>query len=286
LLGGKHYWREEREACENPFAFASIAAKGPVEPASARAARCTVLLTPAFDAWFARATAYRADERFVSAVAAIQDLARVFGLALPSPPPSLSLAPTSGRAPQRAHDSRTENLGPRPLQDTSGVISAALSFTDSQLVMEDVTAPSGESTEMPLSVTNGGLAANSPRRWPWIAAAALLASSVAFASGWYIWTGPPPPLERGFARSPNVAGVIHAATPILDPPLTPADLALAPGEPAEPERAGRTATRAARARAAAKASSRRRTATPAVEAEPLRAPPPALGDRSTLYRRD
>ncbi|HEY6561816.1 MAG TPA: serine/threonine-protein kinase [Polyangiaceae bacterium] len=286
LLVGKHYWREEREACENPFAFASLAAKGPVEPASARAARCTVLLTPAFDAWFARATAYRTDERFASAVAAITDLSRVFGLAAPSPPPSLSLAPAPGRTLSRSHDSRTENLGPRPLQDTSGVISAALSFTDSQLVQEDLTAPPGESTEMPLSVTNGGLAASSPRRWPWIAVAALLASSVAFASGWYIWTGPPPPLERGFAHSPNVAGVIHAPTPILDPPVTPADLALAPGEPAEPERHGRTATRAARARAAAKATARRRTAAPAVEAEPLRVPPSPPGDRSTLYRRD
>ena len=52
LLVGKHYWREEREACENPFAFASLAAKG--RRACQRTALAAVLLTPAFDAWFAR----------------------------------------------------------------------------------------------------------------------------------------------------------------------------------------------------------------------------------------
>ncbi len=288
LLVGKHYWREEREACENPFAFAAIAAKGPVERASARAARCGVLLSADFDGWFAHATAFRPDERFASAVAAITDLAQVFGLPLPSPPPSLTVTRGPGRSPHRSQDSRTENLGPRPLQDTSGVISAALSFTDSQqLVEEEPTAPSGESTEMPLSVTNGGLAPSAPRRWPWVAVAGFLASSVAFASGWYIWTAPPPPLARAFALVPDVASVIQPTAPaaILDPPLTPADLALAPGEPAEPERQRRHATRPAR-RAPAKASARRSTV-PAAESEPGRASSPApQSDRSTLYRRD
>ncbi|HMJ10035.1 MAG TPA: hypothetical protein VK524_01455, partial [Polyangiaceae bacterium] len=284
---------EEREACENPFAFASIAAKGPIEPASVRAANCGVLLSPDFDVWFKRATAYRTDERFASAVAAITDLAHALTLAVPSPPPPLSVAMSSPRTGEgRARDSRTENLGPVPLHDTSGVISAALSFTDSQLIVEEeLTAPSGESTEMPLSVTNGGLASASRRRWPLVAAAGFLTVAVVCAGAWHVTTAPPPPLAKSFAQSGAAARSIQieaVTTPDSDPPLTPADLALAPGEPAAPGRRQRSAPRPARQRAALKAPARHTTNAPAAaEPEPPRpAPPPRPEDRATLYRRD
>jgi hypothetical protein len=189
-----------------------------------------------------------------------------------------------------SRDSRTENLGPRLPHDTSGVISAALSFTDSQLVIEEEpTAPSGESTEMPLSVTNGGLASGSRRRWPLVAVAGFLTLAIACAGVWHVSTAPPPPLAKSFAQGGVAARSIQLEAPVphWDPPLTPADLALAPGEPAEPEQKPRVASRSVRHRAALKASSRRPASAPAAAApEPTRNTPPPQADRSTLYRRD
>ncbi|MDI3290382.1 serine/threonine protein kinase [Polyangium sp. 15x6] len=99
LLVGKAYWFEESRAGANVFAFAAQAALGPREPATARAARLGAALPPAFDAWFARATAKVASERFPSATSAVKALAEALGL----PPPGLvaqgSLPPASNARP-------------------------------------------------------------------------------------------------------------------------------------------------------------------------------------------
>ncbi|MDC0744424.1 serine/threonine protein kinase [Polyangium mundeleinium] len=81
LLVGKAYWFEESRGGANVFAFAAQAAIGPREPASARAGRLGVSLPPAFDAWFARATAKTPAERFPSATSAVQALGEALGLA-------------------------------------------------------------------------------------------------------------------------------------------------------------------------------------------------------------
>lgn len=64
----------------------------PREPASVRAARAGVTLSPAFDRWFARAANDAADARFGSAGEAIDALATALGL--PRPAGALASAPT------------------------------------------------------------------------------------------------------------------------------------------------------------------------------------------------
>jgi eukaryotic-like serine/threonine-protein kinase len=108
LLVGVTYWsKESRDG--NIFAMAAAAIHGPPEPASVRAAAKGVRLPPAFDAWFARATAAHPASRFPTATAAVRALAEVFGLPLSLSDPSLS---QTERAPYRS--GTWENPPPRP----------------------------------------------------------------------------------------------------------------------------------------------------------------------------
>ncbi|MDI1442941.1 serine/threonine protein kinase [Polyangium sp. 6x1] len=75
LLAGREYWADEAKASENTLSFALVTLDGPKEPASTRAAKAGVTLPAAFDAWFARATAKEAVDRFPSAGAAAEALA-------------------------------------------------------------------------------------------------------------------------------------------------------------------------------------------------------------------
>lgn len=73
LLVGAPYWQDE-QAAGNIFALTAVAAFGPREPASARAARRGVFLPPAFDWWFAKITAVDSAQRFASATDAVRAL--------------------------------------------------------------------------------------------------------------------------------------------------------------------------------------------------------------------
>ncbi|WP_437900392.1 protein kinase domain-containing protein [Sorangium sp. So ce124] len=79
LLVGSAYWQDEAARSQDPIAFALAASSGPLEPATARAARRGVSLPPGIDAWFARATAADPAARFASAVAAVEALAGALG---------------------------------------------------------------------------------------------------------------------------------------------------------------------------------------------------------------
>ncbi|WP_437537447.1 serine/threonine-protein kinase [Sorangium sp. So ce726] len=79
LLVGGAYWQDEAARSQDPIAFALAASSGPVETATARAARRGVSLPPGIDAWFARATAADPAARFASAVAAVEALAGALG---------------------------------------------------------------------------------------------------------------------------------------------------------------------------------------------------------------
>src|SRR5262249_18126493 len=83
LFVGVEYWEEDLAREGNVFAFAAIAARGPEELASERAARQGVTVPCGFDAWFARATALHPEHRFDSATETIAELASVLGVALP-----------------------------------------------------------------------------------------------------------------------------------------------------------------------------------------------------------
>ncbi|MDI1483435.1 serine/threonine protein kinase [Polyangium sp. y55x31] len=117
LLVGKPYWHEESRQGANVFAFAAQAALGPREAATTRAARLGTSLPPAFDDWFARATAKAPTERFPSATSAVKALAEALGLpqpghvalgaspptsnsrpAFPSHPPHVESAPVAAQA--------------------------------------------------------------------------------------------------------------------------------------------------------------------------------------------
>ncbi|MDI3281729.1 serine/threonine-protein kinase [Polyangium sp. 15x6] len=93
LLVGREYWADEARASENTLSFALTTLDGPKEPASERAAKSGVTLPAAFDAWFAQATAKEAEDRFPSAGAAAEALARALDVkaesamqAAPEPP--------------------------------------------------------------------------------------------------------------------------------------------------------------------------------------------------------
>lgn len=152
LLVGVHYWSDEHERCENPFAFASVAVHGPKEPPSVRAAREEVDLPPEFDAWFARATARWPQDRFASATSAIAGLAESLDLEAPAVP--LSIPP-----PPPSHVSTTDALA-ATVESPSGRLSHPGLRTGSTGSSRHDSAVSGagreQHTEVSLSVTSGG----------------------------------------------------------------------------------------------------------------------------------
>jgi serine/threonine-protein kinase len=83
LLTGAAYWADEQRASPSLYVFLGTVMAGALEPAAARAARRGVALTPAFDAWFARATARSASDRFEGASVLVRELASVLEVAAP-----------------------------------------------------------------------------------------------------------------------------------------------------------------------------------------------------------
>jgi eukaryotic-like serine/threonine-protein kinase len=91
LLARFPYWEEESTRF-GLFAMLGVIAKGAVELASARAARRGVSLPPAFDAWFAKATALSVADRFPDAKTQIAELGVALGATLPPPQPQSGTA--------------------------------------------------------------------------------------------------------------------------------------------------------------------------------------------------
>jgi serine/threonine-protein kinase len=121
LLVGAPYWYDET-ASGNAFAIALVAARGPEEPASVRAARRGADLPPGFDAWFATMTAVDPAQRYVTATAAVRALALLFGLGLPAssldmprpatdPPSSSALGPPAPTTPMPPPDPPVPTVG-------------------------------------------------------------------------------------------------------------------------------------------------------------------------------
>jgi serine/threonine-protein kinase len=94
LLTGRSYWSAEAKA-GGVFALAAVAALGPREPASVRAALRGVTLPPGFDAWFAKITAPDPAQRFDSAIEAVRALGfgPSFARAASGPPSAPGAAP-------------------------------------------------------------------------------------------------------------------------------------------------------------------------------------------------
>lgn len=84
LLVGRSYWFDEWQG--GPiYPLLLKVLKGAVEPASVRAARHGGALPPAFDPWFAKATATAPNDRFASAHEQVRALAEALTVSLPSP---------------------------------------------------------------------------------------------------------------------------------------------------------------------------------------------------------
>jgi serine/threonine-protein kinase len=116
LLTGKAYWHDEASSAGSVYAFVGVVMQGLRESARERAQRYGVSLPPAFDAWFAKVTAYTPQDRFPTASSAIVALGEVFGITVaqrssthtgsgPRPAPAVH-APTPAPA----------ELPPRPWQ--------------------------------------------------------------------------------------------------------------------------------------------------------------------------
>jgi eukaryotic-like serine/threonine-protein kinase len=87
LLVGAAYWEDDAEKSGNLFSFAMLVMQGPRERPSVRAARRGVRLPPAFDVWFARATAVDPAQRFRMATEAVSLLAEALELVVAQPRP-------------------------------------------------------------------------------------------------------------------------------------------------------------------------------------------------------
>jgi serine/threonine-protein kinase len=132
LLVGTDYWHEELERDENVFAFALIAMKAPIENASTRAMRVAgVTLSPAFDAWFKRVTAFTPEARYATATETVRELARALSVNLPAPSPTAASLQSLGTdvispdwlIPEPAHLSRATPAGSATTMDLPQVAS-------------------------------------------------------------------------------------------------------------------------------------------------------------------
>ncbi|MDI3284967.1 protein kinase [Polyangium sp. 15x6] len=95
LLSGEAYWMSEAKSSLSLFVLFKRIMAGPPEPATTRAARRGVRITPPFDAWFSRATNLEPQRRPERATQAIAELCEALGvvtsnatIAVALPPPS------------------------------------------------------------------------------------------------------------------------------------------------------------------------------------------------------
>ena len=112
MLVGTPYWSAERQSVENVIMFLVGTATGATELATVRAARDGVILPPAFDAWFARATAVDPAARYQKASELVAMLGQALGQLTLCP----QLTPPQAMAPQptTAHHMLAQSTVPLP----------------------------------------------------------------------------------------------------------------------------------------------------------------------------
>jgi serine/threonine protein kinase len=171
LLSGAPYFTPEHERADNQYALALHMARGPSEPASARARARGVTLPDAIDPWFTKAVAPAVNDRFESASALVGALAAA--LALPTPP------------------MRVEHDGPRPQPDAAPRDDAMTtpdtpSFATPTVAAAPITmgldATPLRSPSSPSATSSTGVAIPSSRRgvtppWKWLGGALAVTSA-------------------------------------------------------------------------------------------------------------
>jgi serine/threonine protein kinase len=193
LLVGASYWKLESKSSGHAIMFALAVARGPQEPASARAILEGVTLPPAFDAWFARGTAVNPLDRFATARETVAALVEALGL--PSSGASLSLeqsGPVSGGPPQS---------GPR----TAGLSQSGMRW--------DGVVPAGAPTPIGTSVTRALPGRNNAR----IAVMTLIIGVALLGGGAFVALRSPKVASSVPAASEAAAPASSSAAPPIDP---------------------------------------------------------------------
>jgi serine/threonine-protein kinase len=128
-LVGASYWQEHTQNSQSVLEFATIAMRGPQEPARSMASRRGAALPDGFDAWFARATAFEPGQRFESAGAAFA---------------ALEVLATPASSATRASVAYATQAQPSTVAEApAGVASAEAQLSP---------PPSGDTRELPISI--------------------------------------------------------------------------------------------------------------------------------------
>ena len=271
LLVGRAYWAEESKS-GNVFALAAVAIHGPTEPASARAAEHGVPLPPAFDAWFARATAVDPTRRFPSGAPMVAALAEAFDVGTSSyrgasGSPSLLEASSSHGLPTAA---------PTPAR-TSAPSAVGVSVPAGSLTLElpSVTCPepilTSTSPSVPTDIAAPATSGTSPtplRTGPGTGAVLAVAIGACGLLGVGAWFA----LRIGGGEAVPAA-VQSSASGAASAPVAPPTVPPAPPPDLEPP-----------ARPSTVVASPPASATPAAAAEPTGAEKPAATPPATPAR--
>lgn len=276
LLVGVPYWFEEARG-GNVYAVVAVAIHGIPEPPSVRAAARNVQLSPAFDAWFARATALDPKARFAKASEAVRELATALGKAAPRPAmPSIGLDGATSSVPQSAAISSVPVSTPLPISTPLPVAGAGATTRMGQLP---------ESTTMSASTTLAKPTRSQPL-WVYFAGGCAAAFVVGLA-GFLGWRSSTTELATDVATSssvktneladvkPAALAVPTAAAPMEVLPMpSQASTNTPPRETASP------------ARTTAPTVARTSVPTPARTSAPAPAPAPAPTTKKKSYTRE
>ena len=217
LLVGEAYWEAEARAFDAVYPLLMKIANGCSEAASVRARARGVTLPPAFDAWFAKATAVDPRDRFDSAGELARELARAVGVASEARA-SADLASTLGGRRSDAPWRARSVAGFAVAAAAVAVAAAALRSRAAPVVSTDPSSPSpsvsasasSEGTTTPSAET----ASVAPSTSPSSAATSAPAPRPRPAS--------PPPIATP-ARRPSPSSAPAPSTTPSAAPLTPSD---------------------------------------------------------------
>ena len=215
LLVGEPYWNEERRASEAIFSLLSRIALGAEDRPTERAKRRrSVVLPPAFDAWFFEATAVDPQARFDSARAQVAALALALDLAVPRASlPNIQTDSTSS-GPSEPHVS----FGILPVGSSPSLGSqhlSAPSMATSARAPRSALGRSGLSIVLGVTVAGGlfalvlALVLWAPRSSPAVSGASpglsAPAPQASALSGIVIQPAPPPSVEPAGSASPSAS---------------------------------------------------------------------------------
>ncbi|MDI1430814.1 protein kinase domain-containing protein [Polyangium sorediatum] len=114
LLSGEAYWMSEAKSSLSLFVLFKRIMAGPPEPATTRAARRGVRITPPFDAWFSRTTNLEPQKRPERATQAIAELCEALGIVPSNATIAVALPPPSSPRSTQAMPARPPPVADRP----------------------------------------------------------------------------------------------------------------------------------------------------------------------------